>query len=146
MKNIIKLLLIVFSLLSLACGLDRANPLDPENGDVNIPSLVTNITLSASGQGTSSKFVIINWQVVEANDANGYYIYRSGSYDGTFELIAEIRNREQSSYTDYSKIVPGPYFYKMSAFLYLDPNDPNDSERLEGPLNRPGMSGIMVPE
>ena len=146
MKFIIKLLIIFSTLSFLGCGLDRSNPLDPESGNINTPKLVTNISLTASGQGASNKYVTINWEILQEHDANGYYIYRSRSYDGTFDLITEIFNREQSSYTDSDKIVTGAYFYKMSAFVYLNQASPNNNERLEGPLNRPGDPGIMVPQ
>lgn len=146
MKKIIKLLLLVFILIISSCGLDRSNPLDPENGDIETPGLVTGIELTASGQGVINKFVTISWVPVQENESHGYFVYRSRSFDGTYDLIAEIRNRELFSYTDQDKIVPGPYFYKMSAFVYLDPMNPNDNERLEGPLNRPGEPGIMVPQ
>lgn len=146
MKHIIKILLIIFSLTVLGCGLDRSNPLDPENGEINTPGIVTGIELNASGNGAINKYIIILWNTLDETKANGYFIYRSRSYDGTFDLIATINDKEQSSYTDSNKIVPGPYFYKMSAFIYLNPLQPNESERLEGPLNRPGDSGIMVPQ
>lgn len=129
----------------LACGLERSNPLDPENSNINIPKIVSNIRLSSSGSGATNKFVTITWDILDVNEANGYYIYKSRSYDGTFDLIHEEFNREENSYTDRDKIISGAYFYKMSAFVYLNPASPNDNERLEGPLNRPGVSGITVP-
>jgi len=146
MKKLIKLLIVISSLIMLSCGLDRSNPLDPAGSHINTPKKVTGIDLSSSGQGAIDKFVVISWTPLPEGDANGYFIYRSRSYDGTFDLIAEIRNREESLYTDNYKIVTGPYFYKMSAFVYLDEDNPNDNERLEGPLNRPGKAGIVVPQ
>jgi len=146
MKLMIKVLTILFLLLVLSCGLDRSNPLDPENGNIDTPKLVTNISLSSSGSGAMNKFVIISWTPLEEGEADGYYVYRSRSYDGTFDLIADVFDRELSSYTDNDKIVTGAYFYKMSAYLYLNPASPNDNERLEGPLNRPGNPGISVPQ
>jgi hypothetical protein len=146
MKFIIKLLIIFSTLSFLGCGLDRSNPLDPENGEINTPKLVTNISLSSSGQGAITKYVTISWGILQENGANGYFIYRSRAYEGAYDLITEIFDREQSSYTDNDKISTGAYFYKMSAFVYLNPGSPNNNERLEGPLNRPGEPGIMVPQ
>lgn len=146
MKNLTLLLITIFSLLILACGLERSNPLDPESSNINTPKLVRNINLTSSGQGAINKFITITWDALSNEEANGYYVYRSRSYEGTYDLIKEIRDSQQSSYIDYEKIVPGPYFYKMSAFLYLNPASPNTSQRLEGPLNRPGIAGINVPQ
>ncbi len=146
MKNILKLIVIVFVISMIACGLDRSNPLDPENGNIDTPKLVTGIELSCSGQGAINKFVTINWEPLQFNESNGYFIYRSQSYDGTYDRITVVRDNQQSSYTDSDKIIPGAYFYKMSSFVYLNPANPNDNERLEGPLNRPGEPGIMVPQ
>ncbi len=141
----IAITIVLFGLL-LACGLDRSNPLDPENGDIGIPQLVTGIELSSSGQGANEKYVDISWSMLDQGEADGYFIYRSRSYDGTFDLIKVMYGVDHDYYRDRYKIVPGPYFYKMSSFLYLDPSNPNDNERLEGKLTRPGDSGIVVPQ
>jgi len=147
MIKIVKLYIIIFvGLIMLSCGLERSNPLDPAGSNINTPDLVTGINLGSSGQGAIEKYVTISWTPLQENKADGYFIYRSSSFDGSFDLLTVIRNREQSLYTDTYKIVPGPYFYKMSAFVYLNPQSPNDNQRLEGPLNRPGESGIMVPQ
>lgn len=147
MEKVLKFLIITFvGLILLSCGLERSNPLDPAGSDIDIPGLVTGINLSSSGQGAVEKFVIISWTPLQDNEADGYFIYRSRSYEGTYDLISVIRNREENSFTDTFKITSGAFFYKMSAFVYLNPLSPNDNERLEGPLNRPGEPGIMVPQ
>lgn len=139
------IMLIILSLLS-ACGLDRSNPLDPASGNITTPSLVTGIDLSSSGQGAQEKFIDITWTSLNSSEADGYFIYRSRSYDGSFDLIKVMYGSEQNNYRDRYKIVTGQYFYKMSAFIYLHPESPNENERLEGPLNRPGDVGIVVPQ
>lgn len=142
-----KVYLILFiTLLMLGCGLDRSNPLDPGNGNINTPGLVTDISLTTSGQGATDKYVNISWNALGPGLADGYYIYRSRSYNGTFQLITEIPNRVDDFYQDRKDIGPGAFFYKMSAFLYLDVNDPHPGERLEGPLNIPPGAGIVVPK
>ncbi len=146
MKYIKFLIIIGISSIFFACGLDRSNPLDPENGDIGIPQLVTGIELSSSGQGAEEKYVDITWTELNPGEADGYFIYRSGSYDGTFALVEVKYGAHHNSYRDRDKIIPGAYFYKMSSFLYLDPANPNDNERLEGKLSRPGDSGIVVPQ
>ncbi len=146
MKFIKLLILFLLSILLFSCGLDRSNPLDPENGDIDIPPLVTGINLASSGQGAQEKYVEISWTPLVQGEADGYFIYRSRSYNGTYDLIKIIHGVTQDSYSDRFKIVPGAYFYKMSSFCYLDPTSPNDNERLEGKLSRPGEPGIVVPE
>lgn len=139
-------LILLLTLFMFGCGLDRSNPLDPSNGNIKRPGLVTEISLATSGQGAQDKYINITWQSLKPGAADGYYIYRSRSYDGTFQLVAEIPNRIDNFYQDRKNIVAGAFFYKMSAFLYLDVNDPHPGERLEGPLNIPAGAGIVVPK
>lgn len=146
MRQITKLLFVILLVMITACGLDWSNPLDPANGDIRVPKLVTGIELSSSGQGATDKYIDITWSELSPSEADGYFIYRSRSFDGTFELIVELRGAEDNHYRDTDRIVTGAYFYKMSSFVYLDPSNPNDNERLEGPLNRPGQPGIVVPK
>lgn len=146
MKKLCLIMIAIATLFTLSCGLERSNPLDPGNGNVKVPNLVTNIALSTSGQGATEKYVNISWDALPQSGADGYYIYRSRSHNGTFQLAAEIPNRLDSFYQDRKDIVAGPFFYKMSAYLYLDPANPRPSDRLEGPLNIPPGSGIVVPQ
>ncbi len=146
MKIIFKLLLLMSLVLSIiSCGLDRDNPLDPENGNIVAPPLVTNLEASASGYNAITKWVRLSWIELTNNEADGYFIYRSRSYDGTYQLITTgntILDVNENSFTD-TNVTAGAYFYKISAYKYLDPLNPNDNERLEGPLN-PEEYGVPI--
>lgn len=146
MKKLYFLLIVIATLFTFSCGLERSNPLDPGNGNVKIPNMVTNIALSTSGQGSTEKYVNISWNALPQGGADGYYIYRSRSYNGTFQLIAELPNRLDSFYQDRKDVVAGAFFYKMSAYLYLDATNPRPGDRLEGPLGTPPNFGIVVPK
>lgn len=121
MKRLIKLLIISCCLTIVGCGLDRSNPLDPAGNNINTPKIVTGIELNSSGQGASNKYIIISWTPLQENEANGYFIYRSRSFDGSFDLVTEIRDRVLSSYKDTYKIVSGPIFTKCLPLSILIP-------------------------
>ena len=114
MKNIILSILILFI---LSCSLDRTNPLDPLVSGTNAPNEVTNIQVSITVNNT----IIISWNSV--NTVDGYYIYRSQSYDGLYKLIIDLENLNNiDEYEDSENIeIPGNfYWYKMSAYIELD--------------------------
>ena len=63
---------------------------------------------------------------------DGYYIYRSQSYDGLYELIMDEDDETVSSYEDQGVDIPGNfYWYKMSAYILID------EEKLEGYRSEP---------
>ena len=112
MKYIILITLILFS---ISCSLDRTNPLDPLVSGTNAPNEVTNITVAITENNT----IIITWNSMTT--VSGYYIYRSQSYDGLYELIKDEGNEEVYSYEDTIVEIPGNfYWYKMSAYIELD--------------------------
>lgn len=123
MKSILLSLLILFT---LSCSLDRTNPLDPFVSGESAPNDVTNIQVSITENNT----IIITWNAVTA--ADGYYIYRSQSYDGLYELVKEESNEDVTSYEDNNVEIPGNfYWYKMSAYILVD------GEKLEGYRSEP---------
>ena len=123
----------LFTVLALAtllagCTLERNNPLDPKNSGVEAPKEVINIQISASGAGSTVKWVEVSW-TGRAEDA-GYYIYRGMSYTGRFQRLEEngIPTSASIVYPDNSVFSGNTYYYKVSAF--------NDSG-LEGPISSP---------
>ncbi len=111
---------IIIILLTLSCSLDRSNPLDTDN----YPSKVLGIQVSFP----ENNIVTITWDIQGHANDDGYFIYRSMSYHGFYELIKEIEDYSIDSYEDEDIIIGENiyYFYKMSAFRIID------SKKLEG--------------
>lgn len=123
MKYIILISLILFT---LSCSLDRTNPLDPTVSSINAPNKVTSIYVATTADNT----IIITWDPMST--VSGYYIYRSQSYDGLYELIMDENDETVSSYEDQEVNIPGNfYWYKMSAYILVD------EEKLEGYRSEP---------
>ncbi len=123
MKYILLITLIRFT---ISCSLDRTNPLDPLVSGTNAPNEVTNITVVTTENNT----IIISWNSV--NTVDGYYIYRSQSYDGLYKLILDEENNSVSLYEDNDVDIPGNfYWYKMSAYILIN------EEKLEGYRSEP---------
>jgi len=123
MKQIIMAALILFLLIS--CSLSRKNPLDPDSHNVSAPGKVTGIQVSVTGSNT----VYLQWEAL--SDADGYYIYRSQSYDGAFPLIKEVEVSDITTFEDVNVEIATVgnenfYWYKLSAYLLVD------GEKLEG--------------
>lgn len=125
MKRIMVLAVAVMLLAS--CSLSRKNPLDPEGHDVNVPGKVNNIAVFVTANNT----VYVTWDT--RSEADGYYIYRSQSYDGDYPQIAEIQGSDVGNYEDINVEISSVnnqnfYFYKLSAYRLVD----GDGEKLEG--------------
>lgn len=117
-----KIGLILLIIILAGCSLERSNPLDPVQNNVEVPSNVIGIDVSKS----SSEKIEITWTA--QTDADGYYVYRSMSIDGYYQRIDkdQINSGGIESYTDM-EIIPGNwYYYKMSAYKWVD------NRRLEG--------------
>ena len=122
MKYIIPTIII---LLTLSCSLDRTNPLDPFVSDEGYPGKVHNILVATTENNT----IMIIWEPLSSID--GYYIYRSQSYDGLYELIEDDINKEASNYEDHDVENILTVWYKMSAYILV-----ND-KKLEGYRSEP---------
>jgi len=124
MKNIV---LIISVLFILSCSLDRTNPLDPLVSGQSAPNEVTNIQISITENNT----IIVTWNSV--SNVDGFYIYRSQSYDGLYERIEDLQNINNINvYEDTDVDIPGNfYWYKMSAYIIVD------DEKLEGYRSEP---------
>ena len=119
MKRISIFFVIIF-LLVLSCSLERSNPLDTDT----FPNKVLDIQISPP----ENNKVTISWNTQGHSNDDGYFIYRSMSYHGFYELIKEIDDNTTDSYEDEDIIIGENiyYFYKMSAFRIVD------SKKFEG--------------
>lgn len=128
MKKII-FFLIVASLL-LSCSLDRTNPLDPNSSGIQSPPKVTGIYVSI----ITNNWLLVTWNAMP-NDVDGYYIYRSMSFNGYYELIQELA-ADDNIYNDIDvDIMNDNYWYKMSAFKFVD------DKKMEGMRSDPHTWG-----
>lgn len=111
MRKIFLFLIII--LLTLSCSLERSNPLDTNN----YPNNVLGIQVSFP----ENNIVTITWDTQGHANDDGYFIYRSMSYHGFYELIKEIEDYSIDSYEDEDIIIGENiyYFYKMSAFRII---------------------------
>lgn len=116
---ILRALLLLSLMLSMACGLKRSNPLDPRgNSEITEPDPVKNITIMASAAGQLPHTVTINWDDNNPLNTRGYYIYRSLGYFAAYALVDSVRVSEfvHSSANDNS-VQPGEYYYRVSAYM-----------------------------
>ncbi len=123
MKKFLFAALIVVIFL-IGCSLKRTNPLDPNAQDITVPNDITNILISHSPAHATNYWVQLKWDKLPIENADGYYVYRGQSYNGTFQRIEDYINTPNSTdslaalsviWADNS-IVPGYYYYKISAY------------------------------
>jgi len=125
-QNFLYVTLIGLILFTLSCSLDRTNPLDPMVSSINAPNKVTSIYIATTADNT----IMITWASMPT--VSGYYLYRSQSYDGLYEIILDEDDETVSSYEDQGVNIPGNfYWYKMSAYIMVD------GEKLEGYRSEP---------
>ncbi len=123
-KKFIVILLILFA---VSCSLDRNNPLDPFHSGIQAPGKVTGINISVTPETT----IEIQWDPMNPIYIDGYFIYRSQTYDGLYSLIFEP-DETDSLYEDINVVIPGNfYWYKMSAYKIVE------DKKLEGYRSEP---------
>ena len=133
MRNLLIALSVI--LLLTACELERTNPLDPQNnGEIEVPGIVTDVNITSSGSGSTTKWVEIEWS--RKDNVAGYYVYRALSYDGSYTNLTPngIPNTSNTPYFNDNSVYAGNYYYyRLSAF---------SSEGLEGPLSAPSGASV----
>ena len=124
-------IVITLLLLLISCSLERTNPLDPLSSGIQAPNKVTGINISI----TEEDNVLIQWDAINPNYIDGYYIYRSQAYDGLYSIIFEP-DETDSLYEDIDVIIPPNfYWYKMSAYKIVE------DKKLEGYRSEPRSWG-----
>ncbi len=135
MKNLLFILVIVaFSVVS--CELERSNPLDPDNNSsIDVPTKISNVSITSSGSGSVTKWVKVEWQSTE--DADAYMVYRALDYDGSYVSIVPqgIPNTSDTtcSYRDNDVYAGNYYWYRIAG---------RSEEGLIGPLSTPVGRGV----
>jgi hypothetical protein len=120
-------IVIILLLLIISCSLKRNNPLDPLNSGVQAPNKVTGINISV----TEEDNVVIQWDAMNSNYIDGYFIYRSQIYDGLYTIIFEP-DEADSLFEDIDVFIPENfYWYKMSAYKMVG------DKKLEGYRSEP---------
>jgi hypothetical protein len=138
MKSRFIILLFGLLLVLAGCGIKRDNPLDPQANDLTIPGDVSGLQATAFGSGSSTRYVVFRWNSNNANDTDGYYLYRSLGYYSAFALVDTVLHIPGVSLQQYTHssandptVAPGDYWYKISAFKNYS------AGRLEGRLGTP---------
>ena len=113
-------------MLTLSCSLKRTNPLDPLVSGEGYPGDVHNVHVSIPVENSAT----ITWSSVA--DADGYYVYRSQSYDGLYERKGIVDDQNINGYVDSFDFNPQVNFwYKVSAYTSVN------EEKLEGFRSEP---------
>lgn len=115
----LSLLAICVAMLALSgCGLRRKNPLDP-NADptIIVPEIISNLQVFPSAPGAASKYVDLTWQANPEYSTDGYYVYRGLGFYSAFAVVDTVYvNRASHGSKPWHSVVPGEYYYKISAF------------------------------
>jgi len=116
---LLSLLAICVAILALSgCGLRRKNPLDP-NADptIIVPEIISNLQVFPSAPGAASKYVDLTWQANPEYSTDGYYVYRGLGFYSAFAVVDTVYvNRASHGSKPWHSVVPGEYYYKISAF------------------------------
>ena len=123
----IAILILIITAIS-GCGLKRNNPLDPNaNPTIIVPEIISNLQVFPSAPGAASKFVDLTWQANPSYSTDGYYVYRGLGFYSAFAVVDTVfTNRASHGSKPWHTVVPGEYYYKISAFKQYP------SGRLEG--------------
>ena len=127
-------IVIILSLLLISCSLERNNPLDPLSSGVQAPNKVTGINISI----TEEDNVLIQWDAINPDYIDGYFIYRSQAYDGLYSQLEDYHTSPTDSLFEDHDVVNIPenrYYYKMSAYKIVE------NKKLEGYRSEPRSWG-----
>ncbi len=130
-------ILLVLGFFMGSCQLQRKNPLDPiGNPDVSTPQTVSNLIIyGVSGPGSDNKYVELRWDANNPLTTDGYYVYRGLAYNSAYAVVDTVgTNSCYHGSEPWHSVLPGTYWYKVSAFKEVWTNDvvPEFLGRLEG--------------
>ncbi|MCK4654586.1 MAG: hypothetical protein KAU01_09070 [Candidatus Cloacimonetes bacterium] len=122
-----KVLILAFIIILASCSLDRSNPLDPSNSGIQAPGKVTGIKVTIN----DFNYIDISWNPMI--NVDGFYIYRSQSFDGLYSILEDyITSPTDSLFEDQNVIIQyNYYYYRMSAFINVG------GKKLEGYRSEP---------
>lgn len=141
-----KLLILSFALLLLAaCSLKRNNPLDPiGNPNIIVPDQVSGVQCFASPVGAENKYVEVRWIANPALNTDGYYVYRGLAYYSEYAAVDTVTTNICNHGSEpWHSVLPGDYWYKVSAFRDVFDQEGNYLGKLEGRHSEPRF--IRVP-
>ncbi len=141
-----KLLILSFALLLLAaCSLKRNNPLDPiGNPNIIVPDQVSGVQCFASPGGAENKYVEVRWSANPALNTDGYYVYRGLAYYSEYAAVDTVTTNICNHGSEpWHSVLPGDYWYKVSAFRDVFDQEGNYLGKLEGRHSEPRF--IRVP-
>lgn len=95
-----------------------------------LPSSVTDIRVTKD----LPKAIQIDWEITKQEDFSRYYVYRSESLDGSYELIAKLHN---NMFTDKLETDGTRYFYRVSVV---------DKDGLESEHEKHSVMGMTLPK
>lgn len=91
----------------------KAAGLEVDNKPARLtPPTITSVASAGLGRLT------VKWTPVA--DAEGYYLYRSTSPNGTYSYVGAVREKGKTSYTNGSRKLNSRYYYKVKAFGTVD--------------------------
>ncbi len=132
-------------LLIAACTLKRDNPLDPiGHPEIIVPAPVSGVQCFASPVGAANKFVEVRWVANPPLNTDGYYVYRGLAYNSEYAVVDTVAtNICNHGSKPWHSVLPGDYWYKVSAFRNINDNSGTFLGKLEGRRSEPRF--IRVP-
>ena len=140
-----KLILAALVLLLTAACLKHSNPLDPyDNPDIIVPDQVSGVQCFASQAGSANKYVEVRWIANPALNTDGYYVFRGLAYDSDYAVVDTVATNFCNHGSEaWHSVLPGDYWYKVSAFRDVYDGNGNFLGKLEGRRSEPRF--IRVP-
>jgi hypothetical protein len=140
-----KLLLAALVLLLTAACLKHNNPLDPyDNPDIIVPDQVSGVQCFSSPAGAIDKYVEVRWIANPALNTDGYYVFRGLAYNSDYAVVDSVAtNICNHGAEPWHSVLPGDYWYKVSAFRDVYDDSGTYLGRLEGRRSDPRF--IRVP-
>ena len=140
-----KLILAALVLLLTAACLKHSNPLDPyDNPDIIVPDQVSGVQCFASQAGSANKYVEVRWIANPALNTDGYYIFRGLAYNSDYAVVDTVATNFCNHGSEaWHSVLPGDYWYKVSAFRDVYDGNGNFLGKLEGRRSEPRF--IRVP-
>ncbi|HOZ00602.1 MAG TPA: hypothetical protein PLG20_02210 [Candidatus Syntrophosphaera sp.] len=139
-------LLLIITLLLASCGLKRTNPLDPiGNTEIQTPQTVSNLIIyGVSPAGADNKYVDLRWDANSSLTTDGYFVYRGLGYSASYAVVDTVfTNSCYHGSEPWHQVLPGIYWYKVSAFKDIYNDEGLYLGRLEGRLSE--ARPVVVP-